>query len=210
MLIVDYREHHIIDILNEKNIKYEEQNLHLGDFLIHDSLLIERKTMDDLSASITDGRYHEQKARLLQTHFQVLILIEGVKTNKSGIPQKTLTNVMLKLALRDGFHVLRTSSMHETAEILALLSEHYPYKEHQSTSQPVLPLPKKMHAHSYTCMLCCIQGVSKMLAKRIQEKFPTMHEFVTNATIDNLRTIDKIGPKLAEKIINAVHSSATD
>jgi ERCC4-type nuclease len=84
LLCVDYRERWFIDKLNEQYTQNPLQNntpqtlkinnvdiqivvraLEVGDFLIYDGdellLLVERKTVADLCASITDGRFRQQK-----------------------------------------------------------------------------------------------------------------------------------------------------
>jgi len=45
---------------------FKIEPLHLGDVLISDKIIIERKQWNDLASSIIDGRYSEQSARLLQ------------------------------------------------------------------------------------------------------------------------------------------------
>ena len=65
--IIDNREKELKDYFkNNDNIKFE--NLDIGDIVIKDNdkiiMMIERKTLEDLSASIKDGRYKEQKIRL--------------------------------------------------------------------------------------------------------------------------------------------------
>ena len=74
-LYIDNREpKQIINYLNilNKNTNYiiEVTNLELGDYLIYDEIndktlvIIERKSLSDLEASIKDGRYNEQSFRL--------------------------------------------------------------------------------------------------------------------------------------------------
>ena len=79
-VIIDNRETKIKEYYNEKiandevldKIKYEDiikyENLDLGDIVIKYNnevkYIFERKTIRDLSDSIKDGRYHEQKQRL--------------------------------------------------------------------------------------------------------------------------------------------------
>ena len=88
-LIVDLREkgagneNFRVEILNKCSypIPIEEKNLSLGDFtwIFKDQLdgeeymidfIIERKTLNDLSASIVDGRYSEQKYRLKNSPYK--------------------------------------------------------------------------------------------------------------------------------------------
>ena len=57
-------------VSNFANIKMVLEPLHIGDIIICDDdgvelVLIEGKTLNDLASSIKDGRYKEQKYRLL-------------------------------------------------------------------------------------------------------------------------------------------------
>ena len=89
---VDIRESEILAQIKQlvlfipifKQIKVVTENLPLGDFIIsdekEDKLIIERKTINDLLASIKDGRYDEQSYRLngLNHHnHNIIYLIEG-------------------------------------------------------------------------------------------------------------------------------------
>ena len=100
-LIVDLREkgagneNFRVEILNKLHhpIPIEEKNLSLGDFtwIYKDQLdgeeymldfIIERKTLNDLSASILDGRYNEQKYRLKNSPYKnIYYLFEGTELN---------------------------------------------------------------------------------------------------------------------------------
>ena len=55
-------------ISNFKDLKIVPEQLPLGDIIINDGLndlvIIERKSLSDLAASIKDGRYEEQSYRL--------------------------------------------------------------------------------------------------------------------------------------------------
>ena len=74
-LKIDYREKKIIELLNkndelkEKKYVFSVENMSLGDMIISDDddnaiVMIERKSISDLSSSIMDGRYNEQSYRL--------------------------------------------------------------------------------------------------------------------------------------------------
>ena len=79
-LCLDSREHALIQLMPEATVK----TLILGDAVIErngkEFVIIERKTIADFVASICDGRYNEQSARLqaydIPNH-NVLYLIEG-------------------------------------------------------------------------------------------------------------------------------------
>ena len=106
--------------------------LHLGDALITTDddqtvLLLERKSLSDLLASIKDGRYEEQSYRLMhadglpQPH-HIIYIVEGMMSQlRSAGEKKMVYSAMTSLGVFKGFSVIRTSSVLETAEwILAV------------------------------------------------------------------------------------------
>ena len=128
----DYREQSIIKILNSKKIDYTIDNLSIGDFVIYNndktqSIIIERKTLDDLSASITDNRYKDQSLRLKELQSDnviIMYIIEGFsKTNKKGVSYSTLLSAMQSLCIKQNFYVMRSKNTEETCDILNILSK---------------------------------------------------------------------------------------
>jgi len=114
---------------NTNKITLISENLHLGDIIIYDDLenekvIIERKTLNDLAASIRDGRYKEQGFRLqecsLHNH-NIFYLIEGdiryYKPFKShAIDKKALLSSMVSITYFKDFSLHRTLNVVETAE----------------------------------------------------------------------------------------------
>ena len=110
-----------------KQLKVETAALPLGDIIIYDNedekLIIERKCLNDLLASIKDGRYEEQSYRLNglnHPNHNIYYLIEGDinKANRfkdNNIEKLTLYSAMFSLNYYKGFSVMRTLSMEETA-----------------------------------------------------------------------------------------------
>ena len=129
---------------NRHEIKSER--LPLGDIILHDPagqgrdiVLFERKTLNDLAASIQDGRYKEQSFRLLQQSsatatatasagfhpHNIVYIIEGdiahyeAKRNKNNRITKTaLQSAMVSLLYYKGFSVVRTMNLGETADFI--------------------------------------------------------------------------------------------
>ena len=130
-LLIDYREKKIIEHFtnNVSSIKklVKVENLDIGDIIIKINsttiLLIERKKMEDLGASIRDGRHKEQKYRIMNSNIplkNVLFLIEGeIKNLKHGnIKKNTLLGAILNTMFRDGINVFRTQDVDETCFFL--------------------------------------------------------------------------------------------
>ena len=99
----------------------------LGDIIIYDDndekLVIERKCLNDLLASIKDGRYEEQSYRLNglnHPNHNIYYLIEGDvnKANRfkdNNIEKLTLYSAMFSLNYYKGFSVYRSDNVNETA-----------------------------------------------------------------------------------------------
>jgi ERCC4-type nuclease len=136
---VDTREHDLLQQINIltanipifKDILIKSETLPLGDIIICDDkeekLVIERKSVTDLLASIKDGRYEEQSYRLngLNHHnHNIIYLIEGdvnrvnrFKTD-NRVEKLTLYSAMFSLNYYKGFSVFRSFSLEETATII--------------------------------------------------------------------------------------------
>jgi len=135
---IDVREQELLSNINKlvlftpifKQLKVSSENLPLGDIIIEDEkeekIIIERKTINDLLASIKDGRYDEQSYRLngLSHHnHNIIYLIEG-DVNKMNrfkeTSQDKLTSysAMFSLNYYKGFSVFRSFNLDETAMII--------------------------------------------------------------------------------------------
>jgi crossover junction endonuclease MUS81 len=58
--------------------------------------IVERKTADDLAASIMDGRYEEQKYRLKTSGLSnVIYLVEGTPSQHCKIPESVLKKAQI-------------------------------------------------------------------------------------------------------------------
>jgi len=113
-----------------KNINVEKVNLPIGDIIIFDPvknedvIIIERKTISDLLASIKDGRYEEQSYRLngTNTHnHNIIYLIEGDvnRANRfkdTGVKDKSIIySAIFSLNYYKGYSVIRTFNLEETS-----------------------------------------------------------------------------------------------
>ena len=130
-LILDEREASLYDkCLTNVNpsIVLSKKVLLLGDALIttdddRELLLIERKSLHDLLASIKDGRYEEQSYRLQHSSgilpHHIIYIIEGMFSQlRNPSEKKMIYSAMTSLGVIKGFSVIRTSSVQETAEWL--------------------------------------------------------------------------------------------
>jgi ERCC4-type nuclease len=125
------------------------ENLPIGDIIIADNtdekIIIERKTLSDLAASIKDGRYTEQSYRLdgISHHnHNIIYLIEGDMSKynifKAHMDKETLYSAMFSINYYKGFSVMRSYSIDETALMICNMV----YKILKSDKPPYYINPK--------------------------------------------------------------------
>jgi ERCC4-type nuclease len=136
---IDSRENKLKDRLKESAEQLCNtlcDNLYCGDFIIEFEqkpiIVIERKTLPDLVASIRDGRYRVQKAKLIDTFGRdaVTYVIEGQFDYSpsqplfiEGMDKYSVISSLINTHVRDGLHVVHTQNLNDTHDyIIALLT----------------------------------------------------------------------------------------
>ena len=213
-IIIDIRERELITVLqalvqeNEKfkTLVLETCALEIGDIILRDAdnkdvLIYERKTIQDLVASIKDGRYEEQSYRLggceVNRH-NIIYLIEGNVPAKSK-DRNMIFSSIFSLNYYKGFSVMRTSNVAETAFLLCntackLIREQgrVPYAGAVNTTEDcdgsaraevsyssVIKKSKKANVtvdNFGEIVLCQIPDVSSVTAQAIMKVFGNIHE----------------------------------
>ncbi len=208
-LLIDNRETYLLNVATiyqqqQPSFQFEEVPLDLGDILIQQDsfrILIERKTLNDLAASIRDGRWREQKKRLLgyrelYPQTKLCYLIEGtMPPNESfsinRMSYQAVLSGMIHACFRDQIMVYKTKNLQESFSFLKGLAHKMVTKPEQlgftnSTQTSASPLEyntslikikKKENLtppRCYELMLAQIPGISYKTAKRIAEVYPTM------------------------------------
>ena len=199
---------------NRHEIKSER--LPLGDIILHDPgqgqgrdiVLFERKTLNDLAASIQDGRYKEQSFRLIEnatatgfhTH-NIVYIIEGdieqyeAKRNKNNRITKTaLQSAMVSLLYYKGFSVIRTMNLGETADFIL----HFADKVAKESADGATPAYDGVSVRDdTTTATTTAQAYSEVAAKK--EK----RDYITRENIGEimLAQVPGVSPKVAAAIL---------
>ena len=177
MLIrVDVREEALYSLfqMNMKLVSYDTDNtthdkathalrsetLPVGDVILSsangetDYIVFERKSLQDLAASIRDGRYKEQSLRLQSLpdvhNHNVVYIVEGdfarYNDRFSKISKIALQSAMCSLNYYKGFSVVRTMSIMETYELIhsyanKLAASPAPYGHYSNVPIPNIQVP---------------------------------------------------------------------
>lgn len=195
-LVLDCREKKLISLLVEKNVAHSVESLPLGDICIRSEegnlvALFERKTIQDLLSSISDGRYDEQSYRLrecgLDRH-KIFYIIEGNIDNYigkgSGLYSKnTVHGCLYSLSFVKGFSLLCSNSLRHTSELVIKFfqkvdanPEHASVSSEQTSGNYIdsVKLSKKGNVTDEmvpVMMLAQIPKVSKNVAEEIMKRY---------------------------------------
>jgi ERCC4-type nuclease len=203
MIQIDIREADLIKLFEFLKHPITTSSLHLGDALI-DNMIIERKTLNDLAASIKDGRYKEQSFRLekaLEENYKVFYMIEGNLDLYTGcIPKETLVSAMYSLIMK-GFQVLLTKNTKETAFFMIQFFE----KNKKCTSETVAYEETVVCKQKNTnitrdnisiFMLCQIPSISHVTASILMDKYKHISVLMEELKTPNvLEDFEYINPK---------------
>jgi len=210
MMKIDNREHELIKHCNAlieadplyKGIQIVIESLPVGDIILfqdnQEALIIERKSWNDLAASIKDGRYEEQGYRLQglsHPNHNIIYLLEG-DIEKRVADKKMLYSAMFSLQYHKGFSLLRSSNIKESAHLLCHMAHKLKKTDEKrgyystlsdisdiSSSHVTTPycnVVKKVKKENITpqnigeIMLCQIPGISAVTATAIMKHFGTL------------------------------------
>lgn len=174
---IDTREAALIPLLAENAIV---KQLPLGDiiFLLDDipKLIVERKTLKDLSASIKDGRYANQKLRLMESGYMIAYIIEGLMED---INEESTLSAIINTSLRDHIPVFQTANINETARLILKIKEGRFLKDIKKEEGYLSTIKATKGGNispqnSFSYFLIQVPRVSPTISHKIVAKYPNL------------------------------------
>ncbi|RLE73893.1 MAG: hypothetical protein DRJ56_08455 [Thermoprotei archaeon] len=188
------------------------RRLELGDYVVSEDVVVERKTANDFIASIIDRRLFEQARSLLRAFERVIMVVEGDLWSAlrwRGVTYKHVLGALSSLALM-GVSVVPTSGPRETAYLVYNLARKLQVDEGKRVR--VSPTKLRMAKGGKTVreaqlnVIASIPGISYELAERILEHFGTPRRFFA-AHPHELRKVRGLGEKRVRKIIEVLDTN---
>lgn len=210
-VVVDYRERELYErlrlLISDEGI-VTTSNLLMGDIVFvrggcspdsNGLLYLERKTIADLSSSISDGRYHEQKQRITSNveRGRIVYVVEGRIPSApthymSDVKITSIHSALLHTAFRDTIVVHRTTDCNDTAVFIhqlwkrivktpdewdgyfrrsgvACVVDKALYMKRSDNNKPEV---------AFVNMLAQVNGCSARIAEAITKKYVTMYQLI--------------------------------
>lgn len=222
-IILDTREHALISALPHACVK----QLPVGDAWIqyndHTSVVVERKTTADFEASFLDGRYREQRTRLLaycaEHKSKALYILEGGLDGRlHRMERNALQKLVHRLLLRYGVAVWCTKDVQDTANTLRILCQQISedknvFQGEQLSYTDVQHITKKANKDDPKAFACAAlqgcPGISAKAAGAIWESIGESWQSLLAAdekTLAELKVGERrLGPAVAKRLWNLLH-----
>ena len=224
-IILDTREHGLIPLLPDA----PTQQLPVGDIWIKNGeqtvIVAERKTTADFEASFLDGRYREQRTRLLaycaEHKARALYILEGgLDGRRSKLERPALQKLIHRLMMRYGVAVWCTRNLEDTsatAQLLAAQVKDDPkvFEAEQLSYTDVQHVTKRANKDDpkafATAALQGCPGVSAKAAAAVLDALGGTLTTVFAAEEAQLAAVKvgerKLGPAVAKRLYALLHAS---
>lgn len=198
---VDHREDPLIISLLSKEALLDEVQLKIGDYVISDRAIIERKTRADFESSIIDGRMFDQAIKLKDTYERVIYIIEG-KNFQGRINRGALLGAVSSLILDFGFSVFFTPDEQGTVELIVALAKR---EQGDSKNKILIKKPKKSEDLDVQLVytLASFPMLGEKAAAGLLERFGTI-ENIVNSNEQKLSETNGISVKRSREILDFV------
>jgi len=164
-------------------VELRRERLSCGDYVVDESVRIERKSARDFAVSLMDGRLFAQATRLAAGAPRAALLLVGTarEWNELGISRAALQGALVTLMLIFDLPVFRALDAAEAARLLVYIGRQMA-RRRDAGHIPVHPQRK---------------------ARRLLEHFGSVRACL-NASSDDLQRVDGIGARTARAIVETV------
>jgi Fanconi anemia group M protein len=178
------------------NLRLEQ--LPVGDYIISNRVGVERKSSQDFTDSIKDGRLFKELKNLAEHYERAILILEDDPLKNSQLNENAIYGAITAIILNLGITVYKTKDPSETALFLFHLAQK---EQSASTSKLKLRFDKAPIESSQLLeyLVAGIPGVNALRAKNLLKEFKTLQNLFL-ADIPDLTKVENIGKKIAQEI----------
>jgi len=202
-IVIDHREMRsgVAEALRKLGADIEIVTLEVGDYVVSDRVAFERKTVDDLFATLLERReLFSQLADLARSYRLPILIIEGEDLfffSSRRVHPMAVQGFLNTIALMR-IPTLYTLNEAETAQVIGMIAE----KEQGDRNRPFNLHGKRSRlsqseAKEYT--LSSIPGVGPTVAGNLLRHFGSVEKVMT-APGEELMKVERVGVRIAERI----------
>jgi Fanconi anemia group M protein len=196
------------DLSTRDGIETRLETLAVGDYVLSDRAVVERKTVSDFLDTLTGGdrSMFEQVGDAARSYGRPVVIIEGGDLyGQRNIHEKAINGALASLSVDFGASVLRTGNESETADLLETIAS----REQDDGNREVSVHGEKQSktlGEQQEYVVTSVAEVGPVTARNLLEYFGTV-EAVMTATDEELQAVDGIGEVTADRIRAVVGSA---
>jgi ERCC4-type nuclease len=195
------REGGVIEALGAmEDVELSIGRLSLGDYVVENGLLVERKTVLDLGLSILDGRLFRQAGRLARAPaMRPCLIVEGApeEFDRAAVSHLSLQGALITATLFFGLPVLYSTSAVETARLLRIAA----CQLHRRQARGPERFGSKTGSDRRLRMLMleAVPDIGPVRAESLVDAFGTI-EAIATASVRDLAMTPGVGPVIADRL----------
>ena len=205
-IFVDYREKNsnMMRELDKINCKINVKSMSVGDYQITDDIIIERKTVEDFSKSITDKRLYQQAKELVSNCSKPLMIVEGPNIYHSFLHPNAIRGALASVTLDFKIPVIQTQNETDTALMIKRIALREKKKDNskpvsvRTQTKPVTLVEQQLFITE------SLPSIGPVSAKKLLLHFKTIRNLI-NASKKELKEVEGIGEKTAKNIIDVTN-----
>ena len=198
-IIADYREkgsNVLKELLDKVDLCLEK--LSIGDFLLSGRVAVEYKTVPDFVDSILDGRLLTQ-LKELKKYEKPIIIIEGIEDLYSvrKVHPNSIRGMIATITVSYGIPIIQTKTSRDTAEYLMSIAKREQSEEKNDIQHHYSkPMDVKEQQEYF---ISALPNIGMGGARPLLKHFKSVKNIV-NASEDELKEVDLIGPKKSKAL----------
>lgn len=205
-VIIDHREKNslVASELVHLGVEIEFKHLILGDYVISEEIVIERKTIDDFVSSMINKRIISQLHDMKRNFKKPLLMIEGTEEQDLYRParhpnmnENAIKGMLLSIMTEFQIPIIFSKNYEDSASYIYLLAK----REEKGKKEFSLKVKRKAFnmKEQQQMIIEGFPGIGPSLAKNILNHFKTLTAFA-NAPLEELEKVEKLGKKKAINI----------
>ncbi len=190
-----------------EGVEVTVRRLAVGDYVVEDTLAVERKTVMDFAVSLCDGRLFRQALHLRTSvaYDRVRLVLEGAgsELRRMNLSREAIQGALVSLTLAFDLPVLRSGSPAETAKIILMAADQLRRRE-QSLMPRRGPRPKDIR-RIQLLMLQAVPDIGPVKATALLEGLGSPAA-IADASFEEIEATYGIGPETATRLHAVLHT----
>ena len=196
------------DLSRREGVETRLETLAVGDYVLSDRVVVERKTVSDFLDTLTGGderSMFEQVKDATRYYARPIVVVEGTDLyGERNVHPNAIRGALASLAVDFGTSILRTTDEDETTDLLEVIATREQEEEDRTVSVHGEKSSKTL-AEQQEYVVASVAEVGPVTAQSLLAEFGSV-EAVMSADADELQAAEGVGEVTAERFREVVGS----